>query len=46
MRECLIREKLNVIQVRDSDEDEGVVTHVNLIRVLNCLVAESRDCGC
>jgi len=28
-RECPKREKLNAIRVGDSDEDEGVVTHVN-----------------
>jgi hypothetical protein len=39
-RECLYRENLNIIWTRDSDEDKGVVTHVNPIRVLNCLVAE------
>jgi hypothetical protein len=26
--------------------NEGVVMHVNPIRVLNCLVANSRDCDC
>ena len=37
-RECPKREKLKAIQVGDSDENEGVVTHVNPMRVLNCLV--------
>ena len=38
-RECPKREKLNAIWVGDSDEDEGVVTHVNPMRVINYLVA-------
>jgi len=42
-RECLKREKLKAIRVGDSDEDEKVVTHVILMHVLNCLVAESGD---
>ena len=42
-RECPKREKLNIIRVRDNDKDEGVVTHVNLMRVINCLVAKSGD---
>jgi len=42
-RECLKREKLKAIRVGDSDEDIGVVTHVNLMHVLNYLVAESGD---
>jgi len=42
-RECPKREKLNVIRVGDSDEDEGVVTHVNPMRVINCLVSKSGD---
>jgi hypothetical protein len=42
-RECLKREKLKAIRVGDSDEDKGVVTHVNLMHVLNYLVAESGD---
>jgi len=42
-RECPKREKLNVIGAGDSEEDEGVVTHVNHMRVINCLVAKSRD---
>jgi hypothetical protein len=41
-REYLKRENLNVIWAGDNDENEGVVTHVNPIRV-NCLVAESGD---
>ena len=42
-RECPKREKLNAIRVGDSDEDEGVVMHVNPMRVINCLVAKSGD---
>ena len=42
-RECLKREKLKAIRAGDSDEDKGVVTHVNLMHVLNYLVAESGD---
>jgi len=42
-RECLKREKLKAIRVGDSDEDKRVVTHVNLMHVLNYLVAESGD---
>jgi hypothetical protein len=42
-RECPKREKLNVIRVGDSDEDEGVVTHVNPMRMINCLVSKSGD---
>ena len=42
-RECPKKEKLNAIQAGDSDEDEGVVTHINPIRVINCLVAKSGD---
>jgi len=42
-RECPKREKLNAIWVGDSDEDEGVVTHVNRMRVINYLVAKSGD---
>jgi hypothetical protein len=42
-RECLKREKLKAIRVGDSDEDKGVVTHVNLMHVLNYLVDESGD---
>jgi hypothetical protein len=42
-RECPKREKLNVIRAGDSDEDEGVVTHVNPMHVINCLVAKSGD---
>jgi len=42
-RECPKREKLNAIRAGDSDEEEGVVTHVNLMRVINCLVAKSGD---
>ena len=34
---------MNAIWVKDGDEDEIVVTHVNLIRVLNCLVVKSGD---
>ncbi|KAG5223998.1 hypothetical protein IMY05_019G0023800 [Salix suchowensis] len=34
-RECPMREKLNAIRVGDSEEDEGVVTHVNPMRVIN-----------
>jgi hypothetical protein len=43
VRECPKREKLNAIRAGDSDEEEGVVTHVNLMRVINCLVAKSGD---
>ena len=43
VRECPKKEKLNVIRVGDSDENEGVVTHVNPMCVLNYLVAESGD---
>jgi hypothetical protein len=42
-RECPKREKLNAIRAGNSDEEEGVVTRVNPMRVLNCLVAESGD---
>jgi hypothetical protein len=42
-RECPKREKLNAIRAGDSDEGEGVVTHVNPMRVINCLVAKSED---
>jgi hypothetical protein len=42
-RECPKREKLNVIRAGDSDEDEGVVTHINPMRVINFLVAKSGD---
>jgi hypothetical protein len=42
-REYPKRENLNAIRVGDNNEDEGVVTHVNHIRVLNCLVAELVD---
>ena len=42
-RECLKREKLKAIRAGDSDEDKGVVTHVNLMHVLNYLVDESGD---
>jgi hypothetical protein len=42
-RECPKREKLNAIRAGDSDEDEGVVTHVNPMHVINCLVAKSGD---
>jgi hypothetical protein len=38
-RECPKREKLNAILVNESEPEE-TVTHVNPIRVLNCLVAE------
>jgi hypothetical protein len=42
-RECTKKEKLNAIQVGDNDENEGVVMHVNPMRVLNCLITESGD---
>jgi hypothetical protein len=42
-RECPKREKLNAIRAGDSEEDEGVVTHVNPMRVINCMVAKSGD---
>jgi len=42
-KECPKREKLNAIWAGYSDEDGGVVTHVNPMRVINCLVAKSGD---
>jgi hypothetical protein len=42
-REFPKREKLNAIRAGDSEEDEGVVTHVNPMCVINCLVAKSGD---
>ena len=42
-REFPKREKLNAIRAGNNDEEEGVVTRVNPMRVLNCLVAESGD---
>jgi hypothetical protein len=42
-KECPKREKLNAIWVRDSNKDEQAVMHINPMRVLNCLVAESGD---
>jgi len=42
-RECPKREKLNAIRAGDSDEGEGVVTHVNPMHVINCLVVKSGD---
>ena len=41
-RECSKREKLNAILV-DEDGPEETMTHVNPIRVLNCLVADLED---
>nr|TKR85092.1 hypothetical protein D5086_0000251200 [Populus alba] len=42
-RECPKREKLNAIRAGNSDEEEGMITLVNPMRVLCCLVAESED---
>nr|TKS05961.1 hypothetical protein D5086_0000127890 [Populus alba] len=42
-RECPKREKLNAIRAGNSDEEEGMITRVNPMRVLCCLVAESED---
>ena len=41
-RECPKKERLNAILVGDSEQEE-TVTHINPMRVLNCLVAEMQD---
>nr|TKR74271.1 hypothetical protein D5086_0000296720 [Populus alba] len=41
-RECPKKERLNAILVGDSEQEE-IVTHINPMRVLNCLVAEMQD---
>lgn len=42
-KECPEREKLNYIRVGDNDKDKRVVTHINHMCVLNCLITESID---
>jgi len=41
-RECPKKERLNAILVGDSEQEEAV-THINPMRVLNCLIAEMQD---
>ena len=41
-RECPKKERLNAILVGDSEQEE-TVTHINPMRVLNCLIAEMQD---
>ncbi|XP_061956833.1 uncharacterized protein LOC133678522 [Populus nigra] len=41
-RECPKKERLNAILVGESEQEEAV-THINPMRVLNCLIAEMQD---
>jgi len=41
-RECPKKERLNAILMGDSEQEEAV-THINPIRVMNCLIAEMQD---